>query len=795
MVAIALPESCYAQTAAGEEDSETIELPFKDEPLAVFISNRTLWIVAGTTARISSDILRNPSSRFVTSVKKINSQQANIFILSLNSRLYASVGKSGNGDTTQIVLRKSTAKPATLLSPALKGDVGQYTLDIPTKSAKVIVNATDPETGSEFAVTMLTDTGSGIYPARTFPQFSLLQTAQGIALQKFSDDYRIALNKSDFEVTSPSGLKISNGMAEKMETINVKAENEGGNITLFPYNSFKISDEKNFVPTTVKLFQEISQNNVTNANNSRLRLLQLYLAEGLFTESLGVANDILRSSYKFYRANHVAALRGASYFFMQRYNDALRDFSSPELSGDPEITMWLTLTNQMLGKENPGFNFSLMFDNYINKYPPVFIQKLAINAADGSIAQKQYETASSIFKILKKNGLDEPVNKYIDFMNAKILSETRSEDEAAKIWEKQTAEIDDPLIRASAEFSLINLLIKEDKIAPEKAIKRLEKVRIVWRGDNLEMNILILLGNLYVEDRQYDKALKTFKEIVLYFPNIPQTLTIAARMEDIFVKLYNKGFADSMPPLEALALFYEFRDLVPSGKDGDMMIRNLAERLVSIDLLDRAALLLNHQVQKRLQGNERSRVGAKLASIYLKNHQPKEALDTLKTTGYGDLAPDIQLVRQRLTAQALAEQGRSDKSIEVLNSDSSPDGTLLRLAIYWENKDWTNVIATAEEILGNRTDPGAGLNNEESSVLLKLATAYVYEHDAGQIQYLRDYFTPLLKNNLNKESFLFITSESGALDYGNLANLDADINSVKSFLESSRNEAKKSDKK
>ncbi|MEI7669321.1 MAG: hypothetical protein WCJ33_04500 [Pseudomonadota bacterium] len=504
-----------------------------------------------------------------------------------------------------------------------------------------------------------------------------------------------------------------------------------------------------------------------------------------------MSNDILRSSYKFFRDNKVAAFRGAAYFFMHRYSEAEHEFSAPELATDPEIAMWHSLSNSMIDSDKSTFSFLQNYDQYISKYPPIFIQKLAIISADTNITRKEYENAKSIFEILATNNLDAPVQKYIEYMRAKILSETKSEEEATKIWEKQAEYVDDPLIRASAEFSLINMLIRQERIASNKAIKRLEKLRMVWRGDNLEMNILTLLGNLYTEEKRYDKALMTFKEIVNYFPQYPQTVVIAGRMEDIFIKLYNKGIADNMPPLEALSLFYQFRDLVPAGKEGDMMIRNLADRLASIDLLERAAMLLNHQVQKRLQGHERSRVAAKLATIYLQNHQAKDALDILKTTGYGNLSPEIQLTRTRLTAQARAEEGRSDKSIEVLNNDSSIEGTLLKLGIYWKNKDWANVISSAEEILANRTDPSAALNASESEVLLKLATAYVYEHDGGQIQYLRDYFTPLLKDNANKESFLFITSESGSIDYNNLANLDNDINTVKSFIDNSRNQAKK----
>jgi tetratricopeptide (TPR) repeat protein len=563
--------------------------------------------------------------------------------------------------------------------------------------------------------------------------------------------------------------------------------------TLFPYARWKISDEKELIPTEEKLFHDIAYGTMESANKARLQLLGIYLSEGLFPEARGMADDILRSSLKFYVVNKVAALRAASYFFMYRIGDAEHDFSAPELANNPEAKLWVTLCKELLGEERGTDTFSFLsnYDRYIQHYPPVFIQKLAIISADLSINRKEYDTAIGIFDILKRDAIEEPVKKYVDYMRAKVYSETKNEEEAAKIWGQQAKDYDDPLIRARAEFSLINMLLREDKIDREEAIKRLDLLRIVWRGDSLELNILTLLGNLYAEDNQYDKALHSLRDIVLYYPEVPEAVTAAKKMEEIFVNLYNKGAAKNMPPLEALSLFYEFRDLVPIGKEGDQMIRNLADRLVDIDLLDRAEALLDHQIRKRLDGEERSRVGARLSLIYLMNRQPKEALETLKTTGYGDLPADLQLTRLHLTAQALAQQGQATKAIEVLSSDNSLAGTALRLSIYWDNKDWPNVISTAEEILSNRNDPSAALSPQETDVLLKLATAYVYEHDTGQIQYLRDYFTPLLKKSASKDGFLFITSESGSIDYENLANLNQDITEVKSFLDTYRDQVKK----
>ena len=71
---------------------------------------------------------------------------------------------------------------------------------------------------------------------------------------------------------------------------------------------------------------------------------------------------------------------------------------------------------------------------------------------------------------------------------------------------------------------------------------------------------------------------------------------------------------DAMPAVEALGLFYDYRELTPIGRRGDEMIRRLTDRLVAVDLLDQAAELLQHQVDHRLQGAARAQVATPAAA-------------------------------------------------------------------------------------------------------------------------------------------------------------------------------------
>lgn len=781
-----------AETAAprpAAPPSAHVELPMHEgDPLAVFTRQNMVWIVAGGSVGLSAQTMRATPEKLTSGLQHVTNADAGIFYFPIPEGRYASVSKTPSG-TLQVSVENTPPKLETSLIPALKTDVGKHRyLDLPAEKAGRIVAFRDPLTGEAMRVVPLSTLQTGVGSKLDFVEFTLLPSAQGIIIKATADDVSVTQSDDAITISAPKGIALSQEMAKQLETL---ASQPSASTTLFPYKSWKLEDEKNFVTVQVREFHDIAYSAGDAANRIRLKLLGLYLSEGLFVEAHGMANDILRSSYKFYIDHHVAALRGAAYFFNYRFLEAERDFAFPGLPQTPEVQMWRGLIDELINGAPPTFDFAANYDRFIRYYPPVFIQRLSIIAADRAIARHDYDQANRIFAILNKENLDEPIRKYVDFMRAKELSETHSEEEAAKIWALQAKETDDPLIRARAGFSLINMELRQGRIEVPEAIKRLESLRSVWRGDNLEVSVLSLLGQLYIDQKQYAQALHTLREIVLYFPQLPEAITTARKMEETFIYLYNKGGANSMQPLDALALFYEFRDLVPNGKDGDLMIRNLADRLVSIDLLDRASQLLEHQIQKRLQGEERSRVGAHLALVYLMNHNPKAALDALKVTAYGDLPPDLQLSRLHLTAEALAQQHLSERAINVLANDTSPDGALLKLSVYWDTKDWSNVISTAEDILGNRTDPGAPLTPFESDVLLKLATAYVYEHDAGQIQYLRDYFTPLLKNNANRDSFLFITSESGAIDYENLSNLDKDIVAVKSFLDIFREKIKK----
>ena len=173
---------------------------------------------------------------------------------------------------------------------------------------------------------------------------------------------------------------------------------------------------------------------------------------------------------------------------------------------------------------------------------------------------------------------------------------------------------DYPPVAAKATYVLVETALAAKKMTPADAIETLEQLRYRWRGDDLELNTLRKLGSLYFAASRWRDGLGALRIASIYFAGSDLARDAQDDMRRAFTDLFLGGKADAMPPVEALALFYDFIELTPVGSDGDEMIRRLSDRLVAVDLLGPAEQLLDHQVNERLDGVARAAVATKLAT-------------------------------------------------------------------------------------------------------------------------------------------------------------------------------------
>ena len=220
------------------------------------------------------------------------------------------------------------------------------------------------------------------------------------------------------------------------------------------------------------------------------------------------------------------------------------------------------------------------------------------------------------------------------------------------------------------------------------------------------------------------------------------------------------------------------------------MIRRLADRLVSVDLLDRAADLLDYQVKARTEGAARAQIAANLAKIHILNRQPDAALEILRATREPRLPQDILSNRRHVEARALVEMGRYEEAELLLEEDRSADAEVLRADIFWGSKNWTQLVPTIRRLLGDGWRRNESLTELQRLNLIRLSIAMTFTEDrAGLIEARRRYSNQMRDGGF-AIAFELLTNdrELSGRELGAIATEIASVEKFQSFLRDYRDD-------
>ncbi len=381
------------------------------------------------------------------------------------------------------------------------------------------------------------------------------------------------------------------------------------------------------------------------------------------------------------------------------------------------------------------------------------------------------------------------VRAQADYLRARALIASDDRKAALPILQR-LAVANDQWSRAHGEYLLVDQLLADNAITPAEAIERLDRVRFVWSGDSLEYNLLRRLGELQIERGDVRSGLNRLREAVSHFPDNADNAAIRARMIDAFADLYDASAARKLPPLTALSLYDDFRDLTPPGPRGDKMIQNLADRLVAMDLLDRAGELLDYQIKNRLTGAEKARVGARLAVVQLLDRKPQTAIAALDASEADKLSPELTVERHHLRARALSETGDAKGALALLEGDQGREADQLRAEIQVRAQNWSQAAQALDRLVG---DPGEGVfDAARRRQILNLAIAYALAGDSEGLRSVKERFGDKMSTGATKDAFGLVTSvtEGGAVSDQALSARFAELQEFQQFMAGYREKLK-----
>lgn len=316
--------------------------------------------------------------------------------------------------------------------------------------------------------------------------------------------------------------------------------------------------------------------------------------------------------------------------------------------------------------------------------------------------------------------------------------------------------------RVDAKLSLIEVTSGEGWLKPAAAIDRLEALRYAWRGGPIEERALRLAYQLATKTNNLDEALRTgatlfrFYDIGRMGPDFLPGLQ--ARLESALEP------GSPVPLVRAAGLFWDYRDLIPSGAAGDLMVSKFGARLQSAGLYERAAELFEHQLMVRAVDLAQGPLSVKVATLYILAGRPDRALIAMRKTARVDYPDSMLFERKRVEAVALSQLGRAAEAFAVLQD--VPDAAAIRAEIAWRKRDWANVAAeTRSQLPGGR----GHLSEVDQAIVLRRAVALAMLGKEDELSALHGRYATAFAKLPTGAAFAMLTARPGSANPAQVA--------------------------
>jgi tetratricopeptide (TPR) repeat protein len=764
-----------------ELDGALIRFPFTEPTgAALFRRGGRLWVVFDRVVRIDTEQILAAASEFVRDVEQVPHERATVLRLTTIPGFNALSVR--DGAEWEIVLAPQLLKPEVAMDVMANiGSVPSVTVG-PTLPGTP-VGIVDPEVGDEIQVVPVRETGDGVAQRHAFPDFRLLVSIQGVAIVPVSDRVDVRAGDDRVIITAVGGLRLTDASARSR----VLAAGPDDDIErLFRFVEWRHAELGEYAASERELLAQVGKAEPADRNTARLELARFYLAYGLADRAIGLIDVMVKDAPEMDRVPTLRALRGAARFVMGDVAGAERDLFDRELDLEPELELWRTAIRGAQGDTRNASIELQTAERFVQDYPDSLRARFGFLGAELSLAAHDPVASEFWLEVIGDANLTPAETDRRRVLKAGIAAQNGEVDTAITLYDR-TINGRDRLSRALAVLEKTELLLSEEDMSPAEAVEALDGLRYVWRGDTLEFRILRRLGELELAAGEYRDGLRTLKRAASNFPEHPQAPVLADEMRTLFERLYMDGEANDLAPITAIALFNEFRELVPAGAPGDAMIRRLADRLVAVDLLDQAAELLAHQVEFRLEGAEKADIGVRLAMVQLLNRNPELALKALDDSTAGGLPAALMKERQVAASRARTQLGEYDRALAWLDGLTGEEVDLLRAEIHWRSQDWKAAARVFARLAGPLPGPEDTLDSKHSRYVMNRAVALALAGESNRLTALALTYGAAMAETPFGADFRVLTAvETAPRDFAEVLKRVAKVDDFQAFMDSYR---------
>ncbi len=761
-------------------DEFRLTFPFSEPtPAAVFRRSDSIWLIFDTSRPIDASAVKREGSWLVADTAVTDLPKGQALRIRLNRPQLASL--SGDEHAWTLTLAdKAQSPPQQLTATRNLTDPSRASVSVSLLKPGQVHRFSDPDAGDLLLVMTAGGPARGFMRRQDFVEFSLLESIHGVVVQQKSDDLTAGISSDTLTLSRPGGLTLSTAMTSPDRATSVIRP-------VFDIAEWRAYQQAEFIPTRDKLMTAASQASGPARMPAHVDMARFYLARGMYVEAKGILDLALAEAKPGEEDSAALTVHAVASTLAGRSERALADLANPAVAVNIDSQLWKALALAHLRKW-PEAREKFKNVEFAITSLPVDLQSIVVaEAFRASLEVRDYPGAAVRSNDLEVLGTGAEQAAAVAVLRGR-LAEALGRDQDALAAYAAASGSADRQSASEAKVREVALRQKREEISQDDALRDLETVAATWRGDSIEVQAQVMLSKLYAAKGRYPETFAAVRRANHLEPNSGLVRKMQDDASVLFEQIYNGAKGDDLAPVEALAMFYEFRDLTPIGRRGDEMIRRLADRLVGVDLLDQASELLQYQIDHRLEGSARAQVASRLAMVYLMNRKPERAIAALRTTRIADLAGEIRQQRLLLEARAQTDIGRHDLALDIITNVSGREAIRLRSDIYWASRRWRESAEQIELLYADRWRDFQPLSPTEKSDVIRAAIGYALADDAVGLARFRDKYNPKMESEADRAAFDLASkpAKANSADFARIAKMAASIDTLDGFLRDMR---------
>ncbi len=612
-----------------------------------------------------------------------------------------------------------TAAPSTARAIVSNVDAGQFSLKLAAAAAVVLVP--DAMSGTNLLVGTVRVPGQAIAVTRRLPSFALLRTWLGVVVEPLTDRLvlRVALDGFSLGENGVPGLPLS------AEAPNLAALESAATLTCrfdFP--------ARPLAALARRLHQELDAVVAAPPLDrfaARLAETQTLVALGMGPEAAALI-ELARIDDPRHANDADAKGLAAIAALLSGRLDQSSGLDDPRLSGTDEIDLWRATRAALLHQDPAGTApVFAATAGLILAYPEPLRDFLSPIAAEAMIEGGKFAAAQLFLN-------DLPATPALDFDRALLQARHGKTREVLAAWERLSHSLD-RRVAARAASRLVLLRLATGAIGPREAADALSRQFYDWRGGRHELQLRLKVAELRAKAGEWRQAMALLGETEQLFP--AEAAAVESAREATFRSLFAGQAAGRVPPLELASLIEDNADLIPPGTEGEKLAEMLADRLLALDLPNRAEPVLEKLMAAAPAGAPQADIGARLAEVQLGRGDPAGALAALSASRSADLPHALAVRRTMIYARAVAAQGHTAQAVSALSAVNDSAATALAADLLQKEGNWAGAEAALADLVANTVAPSGALTNADRTMLVRLASAAAQAGDTAKLALLR----------------------------------------------------------